>query len=71
MSRNTKKTPLFTPGERAVAGLAILAAIVLSLSVQVIQSMVRPSLGLYDANPAAVIAIPNVIDASPISSGPL
>ena len=66
MSRKTKKTPLFTTGERMVAGLAIVTTIVLTLSIQVIQSMTPPSLGLYDANPAAVVAIPNVIEARPV-----
>ena len=65
-AKNNKK-PIFTAGERKVAGLAILTAVVLTLSAQVVQSMVRPSLGLYDANPAAVASTPNVIDASPLS----
>ena len=68
MRRQTNnKHQLFTPGERKIAGLAILAAIVLTLSGQVLQAMIRPSLGLYDANPAAVASIPNVIEASPLS----
>lgn len=66
MSRKTRRTPLFTSGERTVAGLAIVTAIVLSLSAQVVQSMVRPSLGLYDANPATVVAMQNVIEARPV-----
>ena len=66
MSRKTKKTPLFTTGERMVAGLAIVTTIVLTLSIQVIHSMTPPSLGLYDANPAAVVTIPNVIEARPV-----
>ena len=65
MRTKNKKPELFTAGERRVAGLAILTAIVLTLSGQVIQSMMRPSLGLYDANPAAVASIPNVIEAQP------
>ncbi|WP_426041071.1 hypothetical protein [Brevundimonas sp. TWP2-3-4b1] len=65
--QTNNKPPLFTAGERKVAGLAILAAIVLTLSGQVLQAMIRPSLGLYDANPAAVASIPNVIEASPLS----
>jgi lipopolysaccharide export LptBFGC system permease protein LptF len=60
-----KKTPLFTSGERMVAGLAIVTTIVLTLSIQVIQSMTPPSLGLYDADPASMVAIPNVIEARP------
>lgn len=68
MRKQTSKKPqLFTAGERKVAGLAILTAIVLTLSGQVLEAMMRPSLGLYDAQPAAVASIPNVIDASPLS----
>jgi hypothetical protein len=67
MRAKNKKTPIFTTGERRVAGLAILTAVVLTLSAQVVQSMVRPSLGIYDASPAAVAAMPDVIDASPLS----
>ena len=66
MRNTSRKTPLFTSGERKVAGLAILTAIVLTLSAQVVQSMMRPSLGLYDSNPAASVALPNVIDAQPL-----
>ena len=67
MRAKTKKTQMFTSGERKVAGLAILTAIVLTLSAQVVQSMMRPSLGLYDSNPAAVATLPNVIDAQPLA----
>ena len=62
-----KKTQLFTARERKVAGLAILTAIVLTLSGQVLEAIMRPSLGVYDASPATVASIPNVIDASPLS----
>ncbi len=56
MRRTSGKTPLFTPGERKVAGLAILTAVVLTLSAQVVESMMRPSLGLYDT----MLATPTV-----------
>ena len=65
MRTKNKKSQLFTTGERQVAGLAILTAVVLTLSAQVVESMMRPSLGLYDSSPAAVASIPNVIDAQP------
>ena len=58
--------PPFTTGERRVAGLAILTAVVVTLSGQVVDAIVRPSLGLYDADPAAVASIPNVIEARPL-----
>ena len=67
MRAKSKKTQMFTAGERKVAGLAILTAIVLTLSGQVVEAMIRPSLGLYDANPAVVASIPNVVEAQPIS----
>lgn len=59
-----KKAQLFTAGERKAAGLAILTAIVLTLSGQVVQSLVRPSLGAYSQ--AAPISLPGVLDARPI-----
>ena len=65
--QTNKKVQLFTSGERKVAGLAILTAIVLTLSGQVVQAMMRPSLGLYDSHPAAVASMPNVIDAQPVA----
>lgn len=65
MRTKTKKNQLFTTGERQVAGLAILTAVVLTLSAQVVESMMRPSLGLYDSDPAAAASIPNVVDAQP------
>ena len=61
-----KKTQLFTSGERKVAGLAILTAVVVTLSGQVVEAMMRPSLGLYDAQQSAVVSMPNVIDARPL-----
>ncbi|OYX56988.1 MAG: hypothetical protein B7Y86_09600 [Brevundimonas subvibrioides] len=68
MRKQTNKKPqLFTAGERKAAGLAILAAIILTLSGQALEAMMRPSLGLYDANTAAVASIPNVIEAQPIA----
>ena len=68
MRKQTNKKPqLFTAGERKAAWLAILAAILLTLSGQALEAMMRPSLGLYDATPAAVASIPNVIEASPLS----
>ena len=67
MPAEIKKNRLFTTGELQVAGLAILTAIVLTLSVQVVEASVRPSLGLYDADPAAVASIPDVIDARPVA----
>ena len=65
MLTKSKKTQLFTATERKVAGLAILTAIVLTLSGQVLQAFMRPSLGLYDTHSVAVAAMPNVIDARP------
>ena len=65
MPTNSKKTQLFTAGERKVAGLAILTAIVVTLSGQVMQAFLRPSLGLYDTHSVAVVSLPNVIDARP------
>jgi len=67
MRTKNEKTQLFTAGERKVAGLAILTAVVLTLSAQVVQSMVRPSLGLYDSHPAAMASMPDVIDAQPLA----
>jgi hypothetical protein len=68
MRKQTSTKPqLFTAGERKVAGLAILTAVVVTLSGQVVEAMMRPSLGLYDADPVAVASIPNVIEASPLS----
>ncbi len=67
MRAENKKTQFFTAGERMTAGLAIVTAIVLALSAQVAQSMMRPSLGLYDASSAVAVALPNVIDASPLA----
>lgn len=60
-----KKTQLFTVGERRGAGLALLSAIVLALSVVGLEQMFRPSLGLYDTGMTA-ISMPNVIDARPL-----
>lgn len=65
MRTKSKKTPLFTAGERKVAGLAILTAVVVTLSGQVVQAIVPPSLGMYDASPVALVAMPDVIDAQP------
>lgn len=55
------KAQLFTSGERKVAGLAILTAVVLTLSGQVVQAMMRPSLGLYDQ--MTPVSAPGVLDA--------
>ncbi len=60
-----KKQHLFTAGERRVAGLALLSAIVLALSVLALEQMLRPSLGLYDGG-MATVSMPNVIDARPL-----
>jgi hypothetical protein len=57
---------LFTPAERRAAGLALLSAIVLALALLGLESAFRPSLGLYDLNMAPA-ALPNVIDARPLS----
>ena len=69
MSTKTRKAEFFTRGERSVAGLAILTAVVLTLSAQVVESMMRPSLGLYDAVMAATPTT-DVIEASPMDSEP-
>ena len=63
MRTKSEKTQLFTAGERKVAGLAILTAIVLTLSAQVVESMMRPSLGLYDTFSAA--PTPDAVGAQP------
>ena len=69
MSTKTQKAEFFTRGERSVAGLAILTAVVLTLSAQVVESMMRPPLGLYDTVMAAT-PVSDVIDASPMDTGP-
>lgn len=70
MSTKARKAEFFTPGERKVAGLAILTTVVLTLAAQVVQSTMRPSLGLYDT---AIAATPmaDVIEASPVDGGPV
>ncbi len=62
-----QRKQLFTAGERRVAGLALLSAIVLTLSMLALESAFRPSLGLYDLNMAAVTDLPGVIDARPLA----
>lgn len=64
--RNKKN--LFTSGERRVAGLALLSAIVLTLSMLALESAFRPSLGLYDMSGPASVSLPNVIDATPLAA---
>lgn len=64
--RNKKN--LFTSGERRVAGLALLSAIVLTLSMLALEPAFRPSLGLYDMHGPAAAALPNVIDATPLAA---
>lgn len=64
MPAKYKKIQVFTGTERMVAGLAIVTAIVLALSVQVVQSMTRPSLGLYGH--VAPVSAPGVLDARSI-----
>ena len=64
MPANYKKPQVFTARERMVAGLAIVTAIVLALSGQVIQSMTRPSLGLYGH--VSPVSAPGVLDARSI-----
>ncbi|MBU1347395.1 MAG: hypothetical protein KKA16_10675 [Alphaproteobacteria bacterium] len=60
-----KKINLFTAGERRVAGLALLSAVVLALSVLGLEQLVRPSLGIYDSG-MTTVSLPNVIDARPL-----
>ena len=69
MSTKAQKADFFTRGERSVAGLAILTAVVLTLSAQVVESMMRPSLGLYDTSMAAA-PMSDAIEASPMDRGP-
>lgn len=57
----------FTTRERIIAALVIVAVILLTLAIQAVQSMARPSLGVYEANRTAIIAAPNVVDASPLA----
>ena len=69
MRTTHQKTPLFTRGECRIAGLAVLTAVVLTLSAQVVQSMTRPSLGQYDSTSPAAVVLPDVIDAQPVTTG--
>ncbi|MES2860547.1 MAG: hypothetical protein V4701_03710 [Pseudomonadota bacterium] len=62
-----KGKQLFTQGERRVAGLALLSAIVLTLSMLALEPMFRPSLGLYDMSSLSAPSMPNVIDARPMA----
>ncbi|WP_309629378.1 hypothetical protein [Brevundimonas sp.] len=64
--QTTNKAQLFTSGERQVAGLAILTAVVVTLSGQVVDAMMRPSLGLYDTHRTTVASVQNVVDAQPL-----
>ena len=63
MRRNVS---LFTPGERRVAGLALLGAAVLTLSLVALEKAWTPPLGIYGASTNSV-SLPNVIDARPLS----
>ena len=60
------KPSLFTTAERRVGLLALLAAIVLTLTIMVAERAVAPSLGIYESS-APTMRMPNVVDARPLS----
>ena len=57
---------LFTAAERRIGLLALLAAIVLTLTIMVAERAFAPSLGIYGTS-APTLTEPNVIDARPLS----
>ena len=57
---------LFTAAERRIGLLALLAAIILTLTIMVAERAFAPSLGIYGTS-APTLAEPNVIDARPLS----
>ncbi|WP_396592972.1 hypothetical protein [Brevundimonas sp. R86498] len=62
MARNNAP---FTAAERRIGLLALVAAIVLTLGMMALDSLLRPSLGVYDM-PSSSLSLPGVIDASPL-----
>lgn len=60
------KDALFTPAERRLALMALVAAAVLTLGMIALEGALRPSLGLYDMNTPAD-ARSDVIDARPMT----
>ena len=60
------KPSLFTAAERRMGLLALLAAVVLTLTIMVVERYVAPSLGIYGAS-APTFNMPNVVDARPLS----
>ena len=60
------KPSLFTAAERRMGLLALLGAVVLTLTIIVAESAFAPSLGIYGAS-APTLQMPNVVDARPLS----
>lgn len=60
---------LFTPRERRIGLLALLAAAVLTLTLIVADSAFSPPLGIYGAG-GQVAQVPGVIDAQPLGRAP-
>ncbi|WP_269516389.1 hypothetical protein [Brevundimonas subvibrioides] len=60
------KPSLFTAAERRIGLLALLAAVVLTLTIMVAERAFAPSLGIYGTS-APTLSAPNVVDARPLS----
>lgn len=60
------KPSLFTAAERRIGLLALLAAVVLTLTIMVAERAFAPSLGIYGAS-APALQVPDVVDARPLS----